>query len=649
MLKNLKIGHKLALLLLLLCSGIVFVGFLGLHGMKTGDDALDTMYADRVVPLRDLKVIADMYAVNMVDMIHKARNGNVTPAAAIEAIDTAKDTIHQKWQAYLATYLVPEERALVARAEPLMAEADRAANLARAILTAGRPGELDEFVVHALYPAVEPVSDALASLIDLQLTVAKKTYDASEILYDETREQTIALIVGALLLGLVAGVLIIRSITVPLTHLSGLIGRMARGDLAIAVADDGRKDEVGEMARATAAIATTLNAVAKDLRDLIDSARSGTLSVRVDSTQHAGEFAALTRGANELVEVLTAPLFEVAAVMGKLASGDVRGRMTGGYEGDLRALKGNVNRSIDALAALLDEISAFAGALAQGDVTASIAGSYQGEFAAIRNNLNAAVAQLNGVLREVDDSTRHVATSASETTAAAIDVSRQAAGQMATLADVSSAIEQTAAAIAEIARSAERGSALAGSAATLAEEGHRTLTVLNGAVDGIAERAAHIERISGLIAGIADKTYVLALNAGLEAVRAGDSGRGFGLIAAKISALAEEVTGATQDIGTLVRETTAGVQSGVKAAGETSQAMSRIVDASRDSGATAQSIAAAIDEQNAMIRLLKERVEQLTMAGQTTAGAAEEISATMSALAALAQRLQAETARIRTV
>ena len=647
MFKNLKIGPKLVALVCLLSLFMVAIGLIGLSGMKAGDAAIDTIYNDRVVPLRDLKVIEAMYADNIVDTTHKARNGALSYDQAIHNIDVATDTIKAKWHDYLSTYLVDDEKALVVEVTPLMAVADSATGRVRAILEAGKADQLADFTIKSLYPAIDPVSEKFSALIEVQLKVAKDVYDQYQALYDLSRKRMIALMIGALLAGLALGVVIIRSITGPIGYASGLIGRMAKGDLEIEVIDDGRRDEAGQMIRATAEIARTLKAVAGDLRGLIDAARVGALSVRADAAHHHGEFVALVEGVNDLVEVLTAPLFEVATVMARLASGDVRGRMTGAYEGDLRALKGNVNRSLDALVTLLDEVSVFATAMAEGDLTRSLDGSYQGDFAAIKVNLNKAVDQLGAVLREVGRSTHHVADSAAETTAAAVDVSRQAASQMLTLAEVSSAIEQTVAAIAEIARSAERGSVLARGAAATAEDGQSKLTRLAGAVDSIASRNTRISQISGLIASIADKTYVLALNAGLEAVRAGDHGRGFGLIAHKITALAEEVAVATRDIRGLVDEATESVRSGVVASGEARAAIYRLVTTSRESGETVQAIAAAIDEQNAMAQVLKDRVLHLHMVGQTTAGAAEEISATMNSLTAMARHLNAEADRIR--
>ncbi len=647
MLKNLKIGHRLMVLVALLIVFMTMVGMLGLQGIKTTDAALDTVYNDRVVPLRDLKIIADMYAVNIVDTTHKARNGGLSYAEALKNIDTASQIIHKKWQDYLATFLVDEEKKLVAQIEPLMIAADREVARIHAILEAGKADQLAEFAAKSLYPGIDPVSEKFGALIDVQIEVAKAEYEASQIRYDRLRTLMIGLLAGAVVLGIGFSAVIIRSITLPVRHVSAIIERLAKGDLSVDLTDDGRQDEIGEMVRAAALIVSTLKAVAGDLGALIEAARTGALSTRADPARHAGEFAVLVGGVNDLVEILTAPLFEVASVMAKLAAGDVRGRITGAYEGDLRALKGNVNRSLEALVSLLDEISVFAQAMAGGDVTRSIDGSYQGDFAAIKVNLNQAAAQLRAVIGEVADSTAQVALSATETTAAAVDVSRQAASQMITLAEVSSAIEQTAAAVGEIARSAERASSLAGETAIAAENGQTKLTHLSAVVESIHKGNARIGQISSLITTIADKTYVLALNAGLEAVRAGEHGRGFGLIAHQITKLAEEVAGATRDIRSLIDEAAGTVQSGVVAAQAAGSAITQIVGSARDSGATVQAIAAAIDEQNAMTHVLKDRVTHLHMVGQTTAGAAEEISATMGSLSEMAQRLKAASDRIR--
>src|SRR4051812_42462199 len=159
---------------------MVMVGLVGLQGMRDGDTALDTMYTDRVVPLRDLKIIADMYAVNITESVNKARNGILTYADAIRNIDIADETIARKWQGFLATRLVDEEKVLVVQLEPLKAAADRTAALVREILAAGQTDRLAEFAATSLYTAIDPVSEKFKALIEIQLKVAKEIYDENQ-------------------------------------------------------------------------------------------------------------------------------------------------------------------------------------------------------------------------------------------------------------------------------------------------------------------------------------------------------------------------------------------------------------------------------------------------------------------------------------
>ncbi len=648
MLNNLKIRSKLTLLVGSLILFIVTVGIIGEQAFSTGSTALSSIFADRVMPLRDLKVIGDMYNVDVVETAHKALSGALSREDALKNLQLAHDTVKKRWDDYLASPLVDKERTLAEDMKPRLITADKAVVHLVEILQSGRLTELGDFVAHSMYPAIDPVFDRLSALIDLQIEVAEQSTNTTLAHFESSRNRIIGLIIAAVLIGLLESWWVIRSITRPIVQVCDAISRMAVGDLSVSVVDLGYRDEPGQMIRATAEIAQTLRAVSNDLGELIGAARAGTLSVRADPALHKGEFSKLISGANALLGTLAEPLHEVASVMAKLAAGDVRGRMTGEYAGELRALKGNVNRSLDVLVNILDSVSGYASALAQGNLTHTIDGSFQGEFAAMKLNLNKAVTQLRSVMVEVRQATDHVSVSASETTAAAVEVSRHASGQMTTLVDISGAIEQTASAICEISNHADRARVLACQAVESAQSGQSRLSVLGEAVNGIAEKNTRITQISELIGTIADKTYVLALNAGLEAARAGEHGGGFGLIAHKISALAEEVAGATREIRALVQEATSAVGSGVTTAGEARTAMGQIVHMSQQSGETIQSIAASIEEQSAMMQLLKDRVVRLQSVAQTTASASEEISATMQSMTILAQHLHTETDRIRT-
>ncbi|MGH9944376.1 MAG: MCP four helix bundle domain-containing protein, partial [Pyrinomonadaceae bacterium] len=117
MIRNLKIGLRLFMLLGFIFLLTVLVGVLGLWGMSRANFGMESIYKDRVVPLKQLKTIADMYAVNIVDTTHKLRNGNISWAEGQKNVDEATKVIDEQWQAYLSTVLVPEEEKLVKQAK----------------------------------------------------------------------------------------------------------------------------------------------------------------------------------------------------------------------------------------------------------------------------------------------------------------------------------------------------------------------------------------------------------------------------------------------------------------------------------------------------------------------------------------------------
>ncbi|QKM65256.1 methyl-accepting chemotaxis protein [Polynucleobacter tropicus] len=648
MIKNLSIKNKLILLVSPLLFFICLIGWDGMKTTNEGEKALTTMYVDRVECLGQLLNVRDGYSIYIMGATRKLVARSIGYDEALKSFDEGQALIEREWKTYLSTYLVPEEAAKADMVKEKMRAAEASLRTLRQNIKDKDGNAIARFADRGLAEAIDPIVFQLSGLSALQVRVAKEVYDEHLVTSSLSKKFLIAMIVLAIAISAYLSYKIILMITKPLEIANNAIEKMAAGNLDIEISDDGSHDEIGQIIRSTAAITKTLQKVERDLREQINAAKEGSLSARADARQHPGAFGNLVNGVNELMENLTAPMNEIANVMAKLASGDIRGRITGDYAGELKALKANVNRSLDALVSLLDSISNFATTIAKGDLTYQIEGNFQGEFAAIKQNLNAAVNQLSGVLNNVIETTEKVTVSATQTSAASKDVSEHAHNQTVNLVEISAAIEQTVSAISEIVRSTEKGAALAQKAADAAENGEETLSALSETVNGISEKNKQINQISELIGDIAEKTYVLALNAGLEALRAGNEGAGFGLIANKITALAEEVAEATRSIKSLISEATDTVEEGVHGAGSAKTAIHEIVDLSRQNGTTVQSIATSVEQQNSMMKTLKDKVLELKLIGQSTAAAAEEISVTMQSLVGTAQSLKKETDRIKT-
>ncbi|MBI1206475.1 MAG: HAMP domain-containing protein [Azospirillum sp.] len=485
----------------------------------------------------------------------------------------------------------------------------------------------------------------LTRLVELNQQSAMAASEEGNRIFASSRTIVIGSSIAVLAIAILLAWAAERMISRPIAELSAAVAKVSEGILDITLPGQGRGDEVGRIATAAAGTVATIRSVVGGLHAMIAEARAGNLSVRADAGRYKGEFGTLLKGANELVEALTRPLLEVAEVMQRLAAGDLSGRMQGAYEGDLRALKANVNRSLDALAGLLAEVGRVAEGLASGDLRPTIDGSYQGAFAGLKANVNQGMARLGELLTAIAGNTTQVASATTETTAAAQQVAQGSTQQMATLAELSAAIGQTAAAVEHVAVNSATGSTIARSASELAAAGRTELGALAEEVERIAGRHGRIDQITAAITRIADKTQVLSINAGIEAARAGDAGRGFGVVAHQIGRLAEEAALAARDIGALVGEATEGVKrsaDGVRGARAT---MDRIAEAAASSGATVATIASAITEQSGIVQTLSQQVGDLHVAGEANAAAAEEIGATMEELARMVHQTRAQVDR----
>jgi methyl-accepting chemotaxis protein len=222
--KALSIKTRLILAALLSTLMIAVIGSLGLYEMKATNNALATIYADRVVPLKQLKIVADMYAVNIIDAHNKVDAGIFDANTAIAKMEEAQKIIHTQWKAYTATYLVEAEKLAVARIEPLMKEADMKVDKIINTIRSGKKIEISRMTAEN-YSVIDPVSNEISGLVDIQLEVAKAEYDKATANYNRMVKNTIILVVLAVLAGLIAAIMFARQ-----------LGRMLGGEPAQAQA-----------------------------------------------------------------------------------------------------------------------------------------------------------------------------------------------------------------------------------------------------------------------------------------------------------------------------------------------------------------------------------------------------------------------------
>ncbi len=277
-----------------------------------------------------------------------------------------------------------------------------------------------------------------------------------------------------------------------------------------------------------------------------------------------------------------------------------------------------------------------------------------------RQGLLDAAAQLEGVV--------NIIASASEQLSAQIEQSSHGAAQQASrIADTATAVEEMNVTVLEVARNASAGADLSGAAQDKARDGEQVTAQCQTAINEVQSDAislkANMDQLSGhaqaineimtVISDIADQTNLLALNAAIEAARAGEAGRGFAVVADEVRKLAEKTMASTQDVGRAIHAIQESSQDGVRRmdaavdkvnlATELSlrsgEALKEILDLAGQTADQVRNIATASEQQSASSEEIARSVEHVNTIAGETAQAMGEASKAVSELAAQAQKL----------
>ncbi|MBT9457598.1 MAG: MCP four helix bundle domain-containing protein [Burkholderiaceae bacterium] len=309
---NFSIKARLFMLVGALLALLVIDAASSVSRLRQSNAVLATIYNDRVVPLKQLKAIADAYAVNTVDSTHKTRDGILTAAQGLKSIDEAHTTIEKQWKAYTATQLVAKEQELVRRAEPLMKQADAAGQRAQELMRKNDIDGLREFAAKQMYPAIDPVGAVIDELITVQLVEADREYKESQETYEAVFWRTIIVAVLTLVVAGVMAWLLIAAITRGIGRAVQVAETVAAGDLSSRIEVQG-SDEIGQLLGALKRMNDSLVGIVGKVRHSADSIATGSSEIAsgaADLSQRTEEQAANLEQTAASMEQLTATVVQ---------------------------------------------------------------------------------------------------------------------------------------------------------------------------------------------------------------------------------------------------------------------------------------------------------------------------------------------------
>ncbi len=356
------------------------------------------------------------------------------------------------------------------------------------------------------------------------------------------------------------------------------------------------------------------------------------------------------------------PLLQMATVAKNVAVGDIDQNIDYVAKDEI----GDLAESFRILIQYMKSLAGAAEQIAANDLTVQV--EPRGTRDALGNSFKTMINNLSIMVRQLTENARQLVSAATEISASSEQMSKGAKGQADQVAQVSAAIEEMSATILESSRNAgDATDAAKGASGTAASGGQIVADTIEGmqsiafvvrqsaeSIAKLAKSADQIGDITEVIDDIADQTNLLALNAAIEAARAGEQGRGFAVVADEVRKLAERTGKATKEITGMIRgiqaetkEAVNSMESGIlqvdkgrELADKAGSSLHEIVTMSQRVMDMIAQIATATEEQSSTVEQINKNVEHIASVTRETSDGAEQSAAAAEQLNRQAEGLQ---------